>query len=146
MGNKHAARTFQGGVEQLTGIRDFVVGTVRSYGGDAEDLWACELAVDEAAANAFEHAYKERGGPVSVSIQRDRNEVVISVTDWGIPFDPNQVPIPDITLPLEQRREGGLGLYMIRRVMKNVTFDFEPTRGNTITMRRALHSKNGRRK
>lgn len=141
---KHYQRTFKGNTEQLTAIRDFVLDAVRAYGGDAEDLWACELAVDEAATNAFEHAYSDKGGRVAVNIQRDRDDIVIAVTDWGFAFDPGEVPIPDITLPLNDRREGGLGLYMIRRVMKNVTFEFDPRRGNTITMRRALGSSNGR--
>lgn len=141
---KHYQRTFKGNTEQLTSIRDFVLDAVRAYGGDAEDLWASELAVDEAATNAFEHAYGDKGGRVAISIQRDREDLVIAVTDWGISFDPGQVPVPDITLPLDERREGGLGLYMIRRVMKNVTFEFDRRKGNTITMRRTLHSRNGR--
>ncbi len=138
--NRTFTRTFVGHAEQLDAIREFVVRAVRALGGDEDDLWACELAADEAAANAFEHAYEGKGGRVKVTVWHENNDLLMSVTNWGKTFDPDEVAMPDIRLPLELRPEGGLGLYMIRRVMSQVWFDFDPRHGNTITMQRGLHS------
>ncbi|MBI5651032.1 MAG: ATP-binding protein [Chloroflexi bacterium] len=131
-------RAFEGGVEQLTAIRDFVTRVVRQLGAHDDDLFACELATDEAASNAYEHAYTDRGGPIEVKIWREPDAIVIAVRNWGAPFDPASVQEPDLDAPLHQRQVGGLGIFLIRKLMQDVSFAFDPIQGNTLTMRRVL--------
>ena len=126
---------------RIADIRSFVRKAIAALGGGDDDGFACELATDEAASNAFEHAYAGGNGEVLVTVAREGDEVVISVRNWGAPFDPGQVPAPDLDAPLEERKEGGLGLFLIRRFMNGVSFTFDPVEGNTITMRRRLIRK-----
>jgi serine/threonine-protein kinase RsbW len=129
---------FEGGVEQLTAIRDFVTRVVSQFGAHADDLFACELATDEAASNAYEHAYANRGGKIQIEIWRAPDAIVIAVRNWGAPFDPTTVQEPNLDAPLHERQVGGLGIFLIRKLMQEVAFAFDPIQGNTLTMRRAL--------
>src|SRR5690606_6969775 len=61
------------------------------------------------------------------------NRFIVSLRDSGKSFDPASVPPPDITSPLEERQVGGLGLYLITRLMAEVRFEFHPQQGNVLT-------------
>lgn len=132
-------RTFQGSLEQLGPIREFVQSSVRDCGGSPDDAFACELAADEAAANVFNHAFPDKRGALEISTQCSLTALVIRLHYYGRSFDPSAVPDPDLTIPLEQRPTGGLGLYFMRQVMDRVTFEFDAEQGNTLTMRRLLN-------
>lgn len=133
-------RTFRGGVDELAAIRDFVGESAAALGAGEEDVFAFQLAADEAASNAFQHAYHGLGGLMDVEVWREGDAIFVRLRDWGEPFDPAAVPEPDLELPLEERPLGGLGLFLIRRVMTDVSFSFDPEAGNTVTMRREIHS------
>jgi anti-sigma regulatory factor (Ser/Thr protein kinase) len=92
------------------------------------------MAVDEACSNVFEHAYGCSAGDVYLSFETRGKDVVISVHDHGRAFNPDGVPAPDMSLALEERPIGGLGLHLMRRLMDKVTFAFSPEHGNTLIM------------
>jgi len=94
--------------------------------------------MDEAASNAFEHAYGERGGTVQIKVWREGSEIVLSLLHWGTAFEPEKIPEPNLADKLEERPIGGLGLYLMRKMMDDVAFHFDPVAGNTITMRLKL--------
>lgn len=131
-------RSFHGGVEHLTAIAEFTREAVSKLGAEEHDRLACELAVDEAATNAFKHGYLGNPGRVDITIWREGDTIVMEVRNWGRPFDPVSVPEPDLSVPIEERPLGGLGLFLIRRMMSDVSFTFNPEAGNTITMRRRI--------
>jgi serine/threonine-protein kinase RsbW len=132
------ARRFEGKTEQLKPIRLFVAERVAELAGNEDDVFACELATDEAASNIFAHAYADQGGIIQIRVSREDDDLVISLLDWGTPFDPTLVPEPNLTSTLEERPPGGLGIYLIRKLMNHVSFHFDPVAGNSITMRRTL--------
>ena len=134
-------RTFEGQVEQLAAIHEFVDQVAAELGLGEDDTFACRLATDEAAANAFEHAYAGRPGKVEVSITQDARDIRLQVRNWGKPFDPAAIAEPRIDRPLEERQVGGLGIFLMRKFMDEVRFGFNPQQGNTITMRRRLCPK-----
>jgi serine/threonine-protein kinase RsbW len=94
-----------------------------------------QLAVDEAATNVIQHAYdQDNPGDISLSWRCEANRFIITLRDNGRQFDPGSVPPPDINSPLEERQVGGLGLYLITRLMDEARFDFHPQEGNVLTM------------
>jgi serine/threonine-protein kinase RsbW len=119
---------------QLATIREFVAQTGRDLGLDQRTIQELQLAVDEASTNVIRHAYGGKGGEIEISVELDEGIVRLTIRDWGIPFDPMAVPVPDVSAPLEQRKLGGLGLFLIHRVMDGVHFAFDAEQGNTLSM------------
>ncbi len=132
-------RTFEGSLEQLALMREFVVETAQVLGGNQEDAFACELATDEAATNIFNHAFETGQGRITLTMWRQDAQVVTRLHYQGRSFDPSRIPEPSLTGPLEERPAGGLGLYFMRQLMDQVDFEFDAVNGNVLTMRRILN-------
>lgn len=126
----------------LSTIADFVVAQARLAGMDEEQVFAVQMAVDEACTNAMEHAYAgKQDGEVRVCCSVEDDALTVSITDQGEPFDPSLVPVPDVSAPLETRSIGGLGLFFMHRLMDSVEFQALAPKGNQIVMRK--HRKAG---
>jgi anti-sigma regulatory factor (Ser/Thr protein kinase) len=127
--------TFPGRLESLAKIREFVVAAAISAGFDDSEIYAVELAVDEACANIIEHAYGgEDQGNIQCTCRVKQGDLIIILRDQGKPFDPDQIPEPNIGAPLDELKEGGAGLYLMRKMMDEVEFDFKPEEGNILRM------------
>lgn len=103
-------------------------------------LYKVKMAVDEACTNVLEHAYKGQAGRLVVEVECTPQRLTVSIRDWGKPFDPTAIPAPDHSLPIEKRPIGGLGIYLIRKVMDTVEYRFEGEQGNCLTLEKALDS------
>jgi anti-sigma regulatory factor (Ser/Thr protein kinase) len=82
-----------------------------------------KLAVEEAVVNIISYAYpgKEEES-ISVSLEHGINHLAVVITDTGIAFDPTGKKEPDLSLPLEERPIGGLGTFLLRQLMTNVSY------------------------
>lgn len=126
-------------LESLGEISDFVVAAARAAGLDDQAIWEVQLAVDEAATNVIVHAYEGREqGPITVQADVKDDEFVVYLHDRGKTFDPETVPHPDLESPLEERKTGGLGLYLMRKLMDRVEFHFDVAGHNLITLAKRL--------
>lgn len=124
----------QGTVKDLAAIGAWVERCCDGCGLDARTAYHIKLAVDEGCANVFEHGYRGRPGRIELECQRDALWLTIRIRDWGVVFDPESVDLPDTQVPLESRRIGGLGIYLMHQVMDRVTYDFDVEHGNTLTL------------
>jgi anti-sigma regulatory factor (Ser/Thr protein kinase) len=84
---------------------------------------ALNVVLDEAVSNAINHGY-DAGvrGEIAVRLRRAPDGVLLEVEDDGRPFDPLQAPPPDLTLSLERRPIGGIGIHLIRNLMDEVSY------------------------
>ena len=126
-----------GRFERLTDIAEFVTQAAREAGLNDDEVFHVEMAVDEACSNVIEHAYASQTGDIDLACTcpaTGQFEVVIR--DSGQPFDPAEVPAPNVGAPadLDNLNGGGLGLYFIRKLMDEVRFEVVPGQGNTLTM------------
>lgn len=98
-----------------------------------------DLAIDELFANIANYAYPDGTGDALVQYEYDEKERTVSVTftDSGIPFDPLQNQDPDITLPVEERQIGGLGIMMVKKTMDNIVYRYENGK-NILTIQKKL--------
>lgn len=128
---------------RLATIREFVAQAGYDLGLNKQEIYDLQLAVDEACANVVLHAYGGRGGEVEITVELTGGGVRVTIRDWGRAFDPQTVPSPDIEASLEQRRLGGLGLYLMRQVMDEVHFAFDVDNGNTLTLLKRFRGKGG---
>ena len=81
----------------------------------------------------IEHAYGGKGGDLNITFEAREHDVVLTVRDHGRSFAPEKVVAPDMSLPLTQRRIGGLGLHLMYQLMDEVQFDFAEG-SNTLLM------------
>ena len=96
-----------------------------------------DVAIDEIFANIANYAYPGGEGKATVRYGRtsDPNGVEITFIDSGIPFDPLKAKEPDTTLSAEEREIGGLGIFMVRKSMDDVQYEYKD-RHNILTIRK----------
>lgn len=112
--------------ESLDGIREFVGNAAEDSGLKARDVYAVQMAVDEACSNIIEHAYGgECQNEIKVSCFFEPDALTIQIIDCGERFNPLEVPEPDLNASLEERDAGGLGLFFMRKLMDEVHFSFD---------------------
>ena len=94
-----------------------------------------DIAVEEMFVNIASYAYKPGTGKTTIQVRADRETRTSRITliDSGIPFDPLMKPDPDVTLAAEERGIGGLGIYMVKKSMDEVTY-YRKNEQNTFTM------------
>ncbi len=131
-------------IKDIATACDFVVAEAESAGLDERDAHHCQLAVDEICTNIIEHGYgladDERF--IDIICQKYDNRFVVQILDDSFPFDPLGRTDPDPTSELEDRRIGGWGVYFIKKMMDELTYDYSQGR-NRLTMVKRLKSKTG---
>jgi len=134
--------TFSGRFDNLAEISEFVVGAAKEAGLNSSAVYAVELAVDEACTNIIEHAYGGEGkGDIQCCCDISKDSLTITLRDRGRPFDPNKVPVPKSKANLKNLKSGGAGLYLMRKMMDEVRFEFTKESGNILTLVKCKVSK-----
>lgn len=123
-------------LSQLAAIAEFVAEGARQAGLSEDDVFAVQMATDEACTNSIEHAYGGRTGQVRVCCWTEGDQYVVRITDFGEPFDPESVPLPDTTAPLLERHVGGLGLFLMRELVDEIDFASDAVQGNQVILRK----------
>ena len=128
-------KTFPGNYRSLAVISDFIVEEAEKFEFNPSEVYAIQTAVDEACANIIDHAYGgEDLGQIDIQVQEIQKGIKIILKDNGEPFNPDDIPAPDITSPLEIRKERGLGIFFMQKLMDEVIFEFSSGGINTLTL------------
>jgi serine/threonine-protein kinase RsbW len=114
-------------------IRHFIEDNALRLAADENTAYDLAHAVDECATNIIEHGYRGRSGTIEVEIDRVGDDMQIVLRDHAPLFDPTGVPPPDLTLPLERREPGGLGIYLARRMVDECRYQALAD-GNELTL------------
>lgn len=98
-----------------------------------------DIAVEEIYVNIAHYAYTPNVGKavIRVDIEPDPKKIVFTFIDQGIPYDPTAKPDPDITLNAEQRQIGGLGIYMVKKSMEDMSYEYRDN-CNVLTFKKTL--------
>jgi anti-sigma regulatory factor (Ser/Thr protein kinase) len=121
--------------EHLDEIREFVGEIARAGGFSDKDVYNIQLATDEAASNIIEHAYENiPDGTLELSCGMQEDAIKIILIDRGESFDPSEVPLPDLKADLSERKIGGLGIFLMRKLMDEVHYEPKPDKRNILTM------------
>ncbi len=130
---------FDANFDNLDEIRDFVAEAARQVGFSDKEIYAIQLAADEASSNIIEHAYAGMtGGKLEIDLSTTDKMLKIVMRDQGKPFDPSSVPEPNVKADLSERKIGGLGMYLMRKLMDEVSYKSSSERGNILTMIKRL--------
>jgi serine/threonine-protein kinase RsbW len=111
--------------------------------GISKEEHGVQTAVGEACTNVMKYAYSEKGGLITLTCEMKDHSFVVVISDHGKPFDPGSIPPPDLDASLEKRRIGGLGMYLMKKYMDEVTYSFKADTGNTLVMKKMLTGKQG---
>lgn len=129
-----SARIFPGRFESLANIADFVRSEAKQAGLSFKEIFELETAVDEAVSNIIEHAYGgEDIGEITCTCTQLDEGILITLEDQGCPFDPTSVPAPNLGFKLKNRKNHGLGYFMMRQLVDDVKFEFSGNQ-NTLTL------------
>ena len=110
------------------------INTVTAFVDDLLDEIDCpmkskiqiHIVIDEIFGNICHYAYKDSVGTVTVSVkyQNTPKTICLTFTDNGIPYNPLETEDPDITLSSEERDIGGLGIYLVKRNMDEIKYEY----------------------
>ncbi|HAV76566.1 MAG TPA: ATP-binding protein [Anaerolineae bacterium] len=122
--------------EYLDEIRDFVGDIARTGGFNDKDVYNIQLASDEAASNIIEHSYEGvSDGVLEISCGLKGGTITIILVDHGESFNPSEVPMPNLKADLSERKIGGLGLFLMRKLMDEVHYEADAKNNrNTLTL------------
>lgn len=130
-------KTFAGTLDSLGLIRTYVTSAAQSAGLDNKATYKLCLAVDEIATNIIVHGYEEAGrsGVVDLQVTMDSTKLTVIIEDDGAPFDPRQSDLPsvdDLSTPLEDRRIGGLGVFLAFDGVDEFTYERSGERNRNV--------------
>ena len=96
-----------------------------------------DLAVEEIYINIVSYAYPDSEGNAEIILSENNNELFITFIDEGVPYDPLAKPDPDTTLSASERQIGGLGIFLVKKIMDSVTYKYEDGK-NILTISKKL--------
>ncbi|MDD2922761.1 MAG: ATP-binding protein [Anaerolineales bacterium] len=127
--------TFPARFEFLDELRKFVAEFARENGFAEKEIYSLQLAADEAASNIIEHAYADvSNAEFDVTCDMRGGALTIVMRDSGKSFDASKVKQPDLKANLGRRQVGGLGVYLMRKLMDEVHYEPNAKTGNVLTM------------
>ena len=134
-GARMTSKTFPAKTDALSEVLGFVEETLESYECSMKNQTAICVAIEEVFVNVASYAYGEGSGDVTLDIGFDEanRDVTFRLIDQGVPFDPLKKPDPDITLAIEERQVGGLGIFIVKKTMDTVHYAYEDGK-NILTM------------
>ena len=128
-------KTFPATTDALADVLTFVEEQLESYECSMKNTTAICVAIEEVFVNVAHYAYADGNGTavLDVGFDKDTRDVTFVLSDSGKPFDPLKKPDPDITLSVEERQIGGLGIFIVKKTMDSVTYSYENGK-NILTM------------
>ena len=120
-------------------VGEFVVTELERYDCPPKAIYQIEVAIEEIMVNIVNYAQlsEDDGIEVRCEVKDDPLSVVLQFLDGGIPFDPVASADPDISPEALSEREGGLGIFMVKKMMDDVSYTYEDGK-NTLTIRKSL--------
>ena len=133
--------TLPNDINTIPQLSEFIESFCDEAGIGMETTMSLNLALEEAVVNVMDYAYpKDTAGHVNIDVRTDADCVVFVITDNGIPFDPTAMKDVDTTLPLEERSIGGLGIFLTRQIMDDISYERSNGR-NILTLKKNINNE-----
>lgn len=121
-------------IANLDKIREFVECAAAGFQVPEDAVFDLALAVYEAASNIIEHGYRGVPGEIEINVNHNGDSLIISLRDRAPVFDPTKLPAPDLSLPLERRQIGGLGVFLMQESVDQIRHKPLPDGGNELLL------------
>ena len=128
-------------IENIGAVTDFVDEQLEALDCSGKALIQINIAIDELFGNIAHYAYNPDVGYATVRVEVLENplSVIITFIDGGVPYDPLSAAEPDVTLSADERSIGGLGIFMVKNTMDELTYRYENGR-NILSIRKNLRN------
>ena len=125
--------------ENIPAVIDFVNRELKNLGCPVKTEAQIDIAIDEIYSNIASYAYAPGTGMVTVRtrLERDPSSLSITFIDQGVPYNPVEREDPDVTLSAEDRKIGGLGIYMVKKSMDDIRYEYREGK-NILAIRKTL--------
>lgn len=128
--------TFQREIGALESVFEFTGRFAEARGLAEPSVYAMNLAVEELFTNIVKYGGSS-GNDIDIALDVKGGELVIEIVDDGAePFDPTGAPDVDVDRPLEERREGGLGIHIIRSIMDYMNYEYRDGTARVVMKKR----------
>ena len=119
--------TFEAVAENIPQLTELIDGQLEALDCSMKAQMQIDVAVDEIFGNIARYAYGEGRGDATVRFDFDGTSRMASISflDRGMPFDPLKKADPDVTLSVEEREVGGLGIYLVKKTMDDMKYRYE---------------------
>ena len=116
--------TLNATVDNVEKVTEFVNEQLERIGCPAKAIAQIDIAIDELFSNIAYYAYSPEVGPATVRVDVEEDPVSVTITfmDRGVPFNPLKKADPDTSLSAEERKIGGLGIFMVKRMCDDVSY------------------------
>lgn len=131
--------TIDASTENIEKVTAFVDEQLEALDCPVKAQMQIDIAIDELFGNIAHYAYNPEVGPatVRVEVQEEPLSVVITFIDNGVPYDPLAREDPDTSLSAEERDIGGLGIYMVKKSMDEIAYEYQNGQ-NILTIKKSL--------
>ena len=119
-------RTFPAVVESIPQVTAWVDEALEGLECSVKAQMQIDVAIDEIFGNIAHYAYPDGEGRAAVRLEFREDDRMLSITftDQGVPFDPLSQKEPDTTLGSEERQIGGLGIFLVKKTMDEVSYHY----------------------
>lgn len=134
--------TFEAKVENIPGITDLINSELEAVSCPMKAQLQIDVVIDEILANISSYAYTPNMGSVTIRLEIDKEKslATISFIDQGTPYNPLENADPDIQLSVEEREIGGLGIFLIKKTMDDVSYEYKDGH-NILTIKKNIESE-----
>lgn len=129
--------TVEAKTENLQKVLEFVDSGLEEAGCGMKTQIQVDLSLEEMYVNVANYAYAPGEGTATIRFESGEGRVKITLIDSGMPYDPLKHIDPDISLPAEEREIGGLGIFLVKKNMDNLSYEYKEGK-NIFTMEKAI--------
>jgi anti-sigma regulatory factor (Ser/Thr protein kinase) len=119
--------TIDAAVENIPAVTAFVEEQLEQYNCPMKAQMQIDIAIDELFSNIAQYAYNPKTGKATVRVEVTENpmSVIITFIDNGVPYNPLAKADPDVTLSADEREIGGLGIFMVKKSMDDISYEYK---------------------
>ena len=121
---------------EIPAVLALLEAAMHAHGFRTDDILDTQLAVEEVITNTIVHGYKKAGGQITISCRINPSHLEVRIQDSAPRFDPLSIPNPKLDGAVEERKIGGLGVYLVRQVMDDVSYHYENGKNILVLIKR----------
>jgi anti-sigma regulatory factor (Ser/Thr protein kinase) len=125
--------------KQIPAVQERLVAFLKGADASASVINKTELALEEILINIIRYGYEKGEGEIHIEygLEEDSKKFFLQITDQGTRFNPLEKEEPNIHVPASQRQIGGLGIFLVKKVMDTVEYEYKNSK-NILTMKKTL--------